>query len=106
MTKENVYVPPLTIAEAAWLVAAAGREQSRLIRRGLRHTLADSVIPKLDQAIDETVNAAHPTETMVMARADYAALSKADRADVDGRWASTPEHVKEQLRDDAELDLL
>lgn len=107
MTRSNVYVAPLTIAETAWLIAAASREQQRLVRWERPHVLADSILPKLQNALeDATESAPFPSENLVMARAEYAALSAVDRSEADLRWEATPEHVKDRIRDEAELDLL
>lgn len=50
-----------------------------------------------------------PTESQVIhevAKAKYAALSPEAKAEVDQRWADTPEWRKQDLRDEVEFDLL
>ena len=46
------------------------------------------------------------TELQVAARAEYAVLTPDQQRDIDRRWADVPEHVKEDLRTEAEWDLL
>lgn len=58
--------------------------------------------------MDEDV-APFPTESQVIherAKAEYAALSPEAKAEVDKRWAETPEWRKEDLRAEIEFDLL
>lgn len=45
------------------------------------------------------------TEAQVMALAEYAALTSEERAEVDARWAETPEWRKDDLRAEVEFDL-
>lgn len=46
------------------------------------------------------------TEVQVVAMADYAFLSPDQKRDVDRRWADVPEWKKEDIRIEAEWDLL
>lgn len=46
------------------------------------------------------------TELQVVVKAEYASLTEDEQRAVDLRWEDVPEHVKEDLRVEIELDLL
>ena len=56
--------------------------------------------------MDKTIALTESQAIHERAKAEYAALPPEAQAEVDKRWAETPEWVKEDLRAEIEFDLL